>query len=150
MLIPKLKEQHFMYFNYRPAYKVRRQVIFSACLSVQTRGEGLPHLHPIIFPLVPCPFWGTHLHPIILPLVICPFWRDTPVTGPRRSEYLSPRWGRYPSPRQGRFPHSGQDGVPAQPGLGYPFPRDRLRLDRLCRGRYASFGFPQEDSCSFM
>ena len=45
---------------------------FHRCLSVHV---GLPHLHPIILPLVPCHFqWRVpHLHPIILPLVPCSF-----------------------------------------------------------------------------
>ena len=44
----------------------------------------------------------------------------------------------YPSARTGwGTPWPGQDGVPPH--------RDRLGLDRLCRGRYVSCGFPQED-----
>ena len=38
-------------------------------------GGVVPHLHPIILPLVPCPFQEVlHLHPIILPLILCPSW----------------------------------------------------------------------------
>ena len=42
---------------------------------------GVPHLHPIIFPLVPCPFQG-----------------GTPVTGPRSG------LGGYPPARDGVYP----------------------------------------------
>ena len=87
--------------------------MFSVYLSVHT--PGVPHLHPIILPLVPCPFQGNpspphntstgsisflgvpHLHPLILP-----------------------------------------PGYPRLSGTGW-------HLDRLCRGRYAWCGFPQED-----
>ena len=37
-----------------PAYEVRREVMFSVCSH--PGGGGKPHLHPIILPLVPCPF----------------------------------------------------------------------------------------------
>ena len=56
-----------------------------------------------------------------------------------------------PQPGQvGVSPQSGQDGVPPPPAeMGHthppPPPQDRLYLDRLCRGRYASCGCPQED-----
>ena len=54
-------------------------------------------------------------------------------------------------------PWPGQNGVHPSQDWGTPSPpprpgkdvvppsRDRLRLDRLCRGRYASCGFPQKD-----
>ena len=52
----------------------RREVMFSVCSHPGGGGGWLPDLHPIILPLVPCPFWGdTHLHPKILPLVPCAF-----------------------------------------------------------------------------
>ena len=77
-------------------------------------GAGLPHLHPIILPLVPCPFQGVPQSQM---------GGGTPV----------------------------QDGYPlARSGWGTPQdrmgkPLASLRLDRLCCGRYASCGFPQED-----
>ena len=77
--------------------------------------KGVPHLHPIILPLVPSPFQG-----------------GTPVTGHRSflGSYPSPRWG-CPSPRQGvPSPRQGvpqsqvgvhQDGIPlSQVRMGYP------------------------------
>ena len=101
-----------MYFNYRPRTKYEGRLYFQLVLSVQTRGGGggLPHLHPIIFPLVPCPFW-----------------RDTPVTGPRWSEYLSPRWGEVPQSQAGEVPpfrpgwgtRPARTGVPFPPETGY-------------------------------
>ena len=67
-----------MIINLLPiANVVRREVMFFPGVFLFTPGEGVLHLHPIILPLVPCPFWGgglPHLHPIIFPLVPCPFW----------------------------------------------------------------------------
>ena len=58
-----------------PACEGWRKIIVSVCLSVHTQGQ-VPHLHPIILSLVPCPFWGIpDLHPIILPLAPCHFWK---------------------------------------------------------------------------
>ena len=103
----------------------------------QGGGGGLPHLHPIILPLVPCPFW-----------------RGTPATGPRPFPGGTPVLGRMGYPpgqvRMGYHPAKtgwdtpSQDGVPPA-RMRYPLPRDRLCLDRLCRRRYVSCGFPQED-----
>ena len=94
----------------------------------------VPHLHPVILPLVPCPFHGgttspshnsstgpmsfsggTHLQSIILPLVPCPFsrypseWSHVPVPG-----------GGYPVPGMG---HPVPGGVSTLvPDGGYPIP----------------------------
>ena len=57
------------------------------CLSVHRR---VPHLHTIILPLVPCPFW------------VVPQWL---VLGPFLWGYPSPRWEVIQS-------DSGQDGIP--------------------------------------
>ena len=82
--------------------------MFSVCSHLGGGGgEGVPclHLHPIILPLVPSPFWRVpHLHPIILPLVPCPFWGYP-------SDWSQVRAG---------VPHHG---VPP-PGMGYPLARD--------------------------
>ena len=117
---------------------------------------------------------GTPTPKYFQPLVSCPFQRCTPVPGPMSIPgeypdpgrgYPSPRWGGYSTPRgipQDRdSPWSGslsQDlGTPlplTNKGLGYlspsqdystPTPWDRLCLDRLCCGQYASCRFPQED-----
>ena len=48
------------------------------------------------------------------------------------------RWGCPPARAGWGNPWPGQDGVP-------PPPRNRICLDKLCCGRYASCGFPQED-----
>ena len=40
-----------------PASKGWERYCFHRCLSAH-RGAGLPHLHPIMLPLVPCPFQG--------------------------------------------------------------------------------------------
>ena len=67
-------------------------------------------------------------------------------------------WG-YPQPRMGYPPgqvrmggnHDGGTPWPwmstPSPSHGWdtPSPQDRLCLDRLCRGQYASCGFPQEN-----
>ena len=101
-------------------------------------GGGLPYLHPIIFPLVPCPIQGVLQSQV----------RGTP----------SP-----PASQNGVPPWRGQDGIATplpQPGLRYSLarsgwgttfgqdrvsPRDRLHLDRSCRKRHACCSFPQED-----
>ena len=90
------------------------------CLSVQ---GGVPHLHPIILALVPCPFQGVG-YPSD--------WSQVPSWGVPKSQvqdggYPSLRWVRgTPSPippgREG-VPPPCQDGVP-QPGMGYPPARD--------------------------
>ena len=68
--------------------------------SLFTLGR-VPHLHPMILPLVPCPFWG-------VPQSLVP--------GPFLRGYPSPRQG-YPLARSGwDTPQSGQDGVPP-PGV---------------------------------
>ena len=130
--------------------------VFYRRLSVNRR--GVPHLHPISLPLVPCPFWGVpHLHPIILPLVPCPFW-GVPhwlVLGPFLRVPQSWCWvpqSQEGLPMVGYPPARSRWGTP--PGLGYPSSevkmghpthQDRLFLDRLCHGLYSSCGFQQED-----
>ena len=133
-----------------PAYEVQREVMFSVC----SRPRGVPHLEPIILPLVPCSFWG---HPSDWSQVPC--WEGIPQF--QAGEYPSPRW--YPSsrwviPQDGVAP--GQDGVPParmgtpmqdwgttlarigylqvwlgypQPGWGTPRPWDRSCFDRVVR-----------------
>ena len=103
--------------------RIRRmgKVIVSVCLSVHTWGPpsyntstgpmsfpGVPHLHPIILPLVPCPFQGVPQW-----LVPGPFQRvpQSWMGGtPARDGTLRPG-------QDGRVPH---DGVPYQSGMGYP------------------------------
>ena len=62
-----LRVSHFLYLLCTgswlillpPAYVVRCEVMFSQVSVCTTFGAGgLPHLHPIILPLVPCPFRG--------------------------------------------------------------------------------------------
>ena len=143
-------------------------------VSVSLSTGMVPHLHFIILPLVPCPFWEVpHLHPIILLLVTCLFqvW-DTSVTGPRslltgvysRMGYPPARgchppartgWGTLCSELDGVPAWPGQDGMmgyppptPSQDWMGYPAPTsqwDPLCLDRLCCRWYACSGFPHED-----
>ena len=75
----------------------------------------------------------------------------TPVTGPRSLPAGVPGGG-YPSPRWGTPSQPGQEGVLPWPGMRYPMSgqdgvptlRDRLCLDMLCRGRYASCGFQHD------
>ena len=73
-------------------------------------------------------------------------WRSTP--GQVRSQtgvtLVPGQHGVLTWPGMGHPPQPGQDGVLAsQPGKGYP--PHRLCLDRLCRRRYVSCGFPKED-----
>ena len=82
-------------------------------------------------------------------------WSQVPYQGrvgvvPRQQGgYLSSRWvvpvpGRgYPSPRW-VVPILGR-GYPSPRQVKYPPPLPGSDLDRLCRGRYASCSFPQED-----
>ena len=86
-----------------PASKGWGRYCFHRCLSVHTQG-GVPHLHPIILPLVPCPFWG---YPSI--------WSQVPSLG--GGGYLSPRWG---------IPQSQVGGT-----LGYPLARTPPSLERM-------------------
>ena len=103
------------------AYVVRRVVMFSEVSVCSTLGgRVLPHLYPIILPLVPCPLWGGG-YP-------SPRWGvpqfqaggipvphgGIPVPGRR---YPSHMWG-YPSLRWG-LPQSKVVGYPIQ-GNGYP------------------------------
>ena len=92
------------------------------------------------------------------------------MTGPRSLPrgYPGSRWGGGGYPRIWYPPRPGQDGVPGQDRvpilarsgwetplarsgcgttlarMGHHPPRNRLPLDRLCRGRYASSSFPQD------
>ena len=101
---------------------------------------GVPHLHPIILPLVPCPFLGA-----LQGLVPGPFPGEVPNSQARSTPVLaggtlswvrsgwriplaSSRWG-IPSQFRMRYPL-------ARLGWGTPHPGDRLCLDRLCRRRY--------------
>ena len=119
-------------------------------------GGGLPHLHPIILPLVICPFWGYPSDWFQVPS------RGTQVLAggsqvlaggthswmpPVRSGWGIPpaRTGVPPGQVRMGYPHPARSGWGTpQPGLGSPPPRDRLCLDRLCHGQYTSCGFPQK------
>ena len=106
--------------------------VFSLCVSPHLGGGGvLPHLHPIIFPLVPCPFWGvTPSPPHNTSTGSMSLLGGIPVSGPRsllRGVPQSQMKG-YPSPRS-RVP-TGQDGggTPSPPGQdGVPSSQDRMR-----------------------
>ena len=70
---------------------------------------GVPHLHPIILPLVPCPFWGYPSDYSQIPS------RRVPQSQVLDGGYPSPRWGAtdrgipsWDTPP----PQPGQDGVP--------------------------------------
>ena len=129
-----------------PAYEVRREVIFSVCLSVHTQVQGggepisipeyfhwsdvlsgveILHLHPIIFPLVPCPFWGYTSD-----------WSQMGV--PQSQTGNTPSWGTPSLPGQDGVPlarsrwgtpQPGQNGVPpSQVRTGYPLARTWVPL----------------------
>ena len=120
-----------------PAYLVRRKVMFSQVFVCSTLGGGeLPHLHPKILPLVPCPFPGgtTVTSPRSLPgrIPVPGEGVSTPVPG---GGYPSPRWGRYSSPWWG-VSQVGSTPVLSSPGgipgtgmrtrPGYPLARTGL------------------------
>ena len=126
--------------------------MFHRCVSVQGEGEGwLPHLHRMILLLLPCPFVrvvtpspsrNTSTGPKSLP-----GGGGFPVTGSSLGLYGIPPgqdsrigWGTPPPTRTRRVAPPSQYWMECPPP-----PPDRLRLDRLCRGRYGSCGFPQED-----
>ena len=117
------RQQHFMQSDHFYFHHCHHATVFTACIRsmmgrycfhrcVSVHIWGVPHLLPIILPLVPCPFWGVaHFHPIILPLVPClfcmvpPSWDGVP---PARS-----RWG-YPRTWYGYHPPARTTkGVPA-------------------------------------
>ena len=87
-----------------PASEGRGRYCFQWCLSVQ---RGIPHLHPMIGPLVPYPFWGG------------PPSHNTS-TGP--ISFLrgnrNPGGGGDPNSRPG-VPQSQLEGTPSQYGGGY-------------------------------
>ena len=134
------------------------------------RWGGVPHLCPIILPLVIWSSWGTPSpsHNTSTGVMLLQPWQgwDTPHPGetrvpPSRRDGYSPqiqeRMGYLPPicvRTSWRTPLSktGQDGVPPPPPGwdrerwgAHPTPQYRLCLDRLRRGRYASCSFPQED-----
>ena len=90
------------------------KVMLSLCLSIHTLGGGAPHLHPIILPLVPCPFW-----------VYPSDWSQVPSLGGWYPRWGYPAWGRsglgYPPPPHGQD-RTGVPRPPAKTGLGYPPP----------------------------
>ena len=106
---------------------------------------GVPHLHPIILPLVPCPFWGYPSD-----------WSQFPFAGyhsPKgvlQSQAMvvgTPGWNNplgqvklgYPLARTGVLPWPGQDMVP-------PPPPDRT-AERALATRRASCDHTGELSC---
>ena len=133
--------------------------------------QGGTHLHPILVPQVPgpsegvlpsSPRWGVSQFQLLIQggCQGVHLWSgldgstpsgldwSTPIgtglvyTPPVKTglEYL-PGWTRAPSPirRGGGTPYFMTEGVPA------PSSKSGWHSDRLCRGRYAFCGFPQED-----
>ena len=111
--------------------------IFSLFVSLHPVGDEVPHLHPIILRLVPCPFWG--------------------VSSPRQG--CTPRWGPYwpemvyPLARDGVPP--GQRWCTPWPEMVYPLARDGVhpgigqQREYLIRdGRYATCVHAGGLSCS--
>ena len=88
-------------FCYCPYMQYDNRSCFHRCVSVKFGGRGLPHLHPIIIPLVLYPFWGYSS------------------TGFFPRPVSAPLLGRYPSPPLGEdrmgLPQPGQDGLPSRP-----------------------------------
>ena len=114
-------------------------------LSVHT-GGGIPHLHHIILPLVPCRFQqgDAPSTPHNISTGQMSFLWVTPVTGPRslRGGTLIPGQGVVPQAPL-RVPQS-QAGVPPGQGWGAPQPGQDGVLPRIgqqnviCGARYAS------------
>ena len=115
--VVKTKENNYLSFSFFTA-RIYEGWAMYRCLSVNT--QEVPHLNPIILPLVLCPFWGYPSDWSQVPSWGYPSarWWGTPVPGeegtPVPGGYLSPRW-RYPSPRQGSTPVPGR----VTPVLGY-------------------------------
>ena len=42
--------------NYRPHPKDGEGTVFTGVCLFTPGGQGVPHLHPVVLPLVPCPF----------------------------------------------------------------------------------------------
>ena len=124
------RKRHYCAYIFTARIRGMGRVLFSVCQFISC---GVHHLHPVILPLLPCPFWGG----------------GTPVLA---GGYLNPCQG-YPIPGQGvpqnrvrirwHNTQTGQDGVPhSQERMGYSpsqermgYPHDRLCLERLCCGR---------------
>ena len=140
-----------------PAYVVRREgtLFTGVCLSTPGGGGGLPHLHPIILQLVPCPFWGCPHDWSQVPSWVSTLARSgwgVPQPGPDGDYpgqgWVSPgqvrmggtparsRWGKgYPLPRDGVPPL--RDGIPPSQGRGTPL--GQVRKGYPCPG----MGCPQ-------
>ena len=74
-LIPRQRQRPMQNALLPPASE---GTVFTGVCLFTLGGGRVQHLHPIIFPLVPCPFWGGGF---------------TPVPGPFLGVYPSPRWG---------------------------------------------------------
>ena len=115
------------------------KLLFSQVHACSHSGGGLPHLHLIILPLIPCPFWGwgTPSPSPILPLVPCPFWGwGVPSAWsndvPSRGYPIQCQWEEVPQSRPDRStpiqswwgcPDPVLMGVPwSSPDVGYPDP----------------------------
>ena len=78
--------------------------------------RGVPHLHPIIPPLVPCPFWGVPSD-----------WSQVPSGG-----YASPMWGRGTPVQDGGYPGQVRMRYPlARSGWGTPPPKKQVTLGHV-------------------
>ena len=99
--------------------------------------QGVPHLHPIIFPLVPCSFLG-----------------GTPMTGPMSLPGGFPRlwWGNPPARLRSGTPHQvrmgylqpGLDGVPPAQDWGTPPPPapEQITLEQVMTQAVRLLQFP--------
>ena len=136
-------------------WRMGRVLFLQVCVCPHPQ-MGIPHLHPIILPPVPCHFYWVSQWPVPGPLQGVPQSRwggGTPVPG---EGYPSPWWGTlvpgkgYPVPGgvspDGVPPGHRQEIVPhAKTGPGYPIPQRGqdwgTPLKQKCKsssGQYAS------------
>ena len=129
---------------YRPHPKDGEDTVFTGVCPHPGGGGGggeVPHLRPIILPLVPCPFWGVPPSP-----------SHNTSTGPMSfpGGYLNdsskvPSQGGTPVPERGFPPAS--DGVPPSQGRGTPLRIGQQREYLKCGGQNASCVYAGRLSC---
>ena len=117
--------------------------------GIPVPGRGYPSLK-WMYPCPEVPDWpGQDMVPLPLQTGQDGVLHLPPSPRPRRGR------GTPSQDRMGTPPPHGTDSMgypPPQPGqnrMGSPPPWDRLRLDRLRRGEYASCSFPQKDCLVF-
>ena len=121
-------------FTARVRSTTRDYVFTGVCLFGWGGGRVLPHLHPIILPLVPCPFWG------YLISIQYFHWSHIPSGVPQVGVPQSQLGG---TPVHDGVPSSQVWLVPsARTGMGYPPARTEVPPPQTC---YAWTGYAAGD-----